>query len=180
MRKMLDISIRKPVGVANRLEEKADGGYKCPCCGRELAYQPGGAVRIVDGKADFEGTKPRYICEHCQQYYRETIRNSGLYEAYPLQDEPAQPGTAMTEAAYRPMELVPTGELGAMVLAADEDGHCKCPRCGAQMNLVEGGPVKIVDGRPDFSDTYDHFVCGHCESFFRKVAGTQYYQWCED
>jgi uncharacterized protein with PIN domain len=176
-----DASARKLVGRLDRAEGIAESAYKCPACGQELAYQPGEAVHIVAGKADLEGAEPRYVCQHCQRYYREIIRNSGLYVSYPCQAGPAVPDTAaLAIQVHSPAGLVPTGELGAMLLAADGEGHCRCPRCGAQMDIVAGGPVKIVDGRPDFSDTYDHFVCGHCGSFFRKVAGTQYYQWCED
>jgi rubredoxin len=162
------------------LEKNINGGYKCPCCGGKLEYHAGDAVRIVNGKVDFKCTWPRYICHHCQLYYREVIKDSGIYDSYQFDDREATAAGVqkLSDNSCR-RKLIPTGDLESMPLVADSRGHCECPRCGAQMDFIEGGPVKVVDGQPDFSDTYGHFVCPSCKSFFRKIAGTKYYQWCE-
>jgi hypothetical protein len=169
----------------HKLKKNKAGNYKCPKCGRALDYQAGGAVQIVDGRVDFEVTKPRYICYTCQISLKELVIGSGVYESTPLLDTAtaaiweSMQNAQGQDKARKKKELVPTGELESTKLEADASGHCACPRCGEQMDFIEGGPVKIVDGKPDFSDTFGHFVCSFCDSVFRKVAGTEYYQWCE-
>ncbi len=73
--------------------------------------------------------------------------------------------------------VIATGDIPPTQLKREADGKCPCPRCGDRMDFVEGGPVQIINGRPDFSNTMDHFVCPYCKSVFRKIVGTDYYQW---
>ena len=73
----------------------------------------------------------------------------------------------------------PTGELSPMELHRDANNQCTCPRCGELMNYVEGQPVRLVDGKPDMDNVKDHFHCPHCDSIFRRIASTYYFQWSE-
>ncbi|MBR4384267.1 MAG: hypothetical protein IKP64_12000, partial [Selenomonadaceae bacterium] len=76
-------------------------------------------------------------------------------------------------------KVIATGDIPPTILKREADGKCPCPRCGERMDFVEAGAVQIVNGKPDFSNTMDHFVCAGCNSVFRKIVGTDYFQWSE-
>ncbi len=188
----------------HRLSKDKDGRFRCPACNDPLRYHSGDAVRIENGKVNMECTKPRWICDHCHIFYREIVVASGCYESFKLEDEPEDPPKQM-DTAEEPVakkaiasaapaqppsssqslqdipgqHLVPVGELQSMKLVKDADGFCTCPRCKGEMYFIEGQPVRIVDGKPDMENVWGHFFCPHCGSIFRRVAGTEYYQWCE-
>ena len=139
----------------------------CPVCGRPLKHVSGGAVQIVNGQVDMESTKPRYECATCRTFYREML-DTGYYDVFPLPGKPA-----------KKKKVLRTGELPPMQLKKDADGHCTCPRCGEVMDFVEGGPVRVVDGKVDMDNVWDHFRCDHCSSVYRRIATTDYFQWSE-
>ena len=164
--------------------------YLCPKCGKKLTYVPGGAVAIVNGKVDMERTQPHYACEGCGVYYKELL-GSGYFEEYPLRGT-VQPNAAVpkgTQAAtvappapqpaQKPRPVRRTGDLEPVQLRREADGKCTCPRCGGRMDFVEGQPVRIVDGKPDMENVKDHFHCPDCDSVFRRIATTDYFQWSE-
>ena len=66
-----------------------------------------------------------------------------------------------------------------MILKPDENGKCECPRCGEMMDYVEGGAVRLVDGKPDMDDVLAHFCCESCGAVFRRIVNTDYYQFSE-
>ncbi len=142
--------------------------FLCPTCGHPLHYVAGGAVRIVDGQVDMENTKPKYECTSCQVFYREML-DTGYFYVFSL---------PMKKAAVT-KKVLHTGEIPPMQLKKDAAGHCTCPRCGETMDFVEGGPVRIVDGKPDMDNVWDHFHCEHCGSVYRRIASTDYFQWSE-
>lgn len=168
--------------------------FLCPKCNGELRYEPGGAVRIVNGKVDMDATLPKQVCDHCKVFYRELL-NSGYYDEFPLEEAaveaapkpaPRPAARPASKAAVKPApkpapkkRVIATGDIPPTQLKREADGKCPCPRCGDRMDFVEGGAVQIVNGRPDFSNTMDHFVCPYCKSVFRKIVGTDYYQWSD-
>lgn len=83
------------------------------------------------------------------------------------------------EAEADKRELKATGDLPPMELKKNENGRCECPRCGGSMKYIEGQPVRIVDGKPTFDDVLDHFSCPDCKSVFRRIVGTNYFQYSE-
>ena len=152
------------------LQKNSSGHYKCPVCDKELEFSDGGQVRIVDGKVDYENVKARYICRHCETFYRELL-NSGLYEVFNLEE---------LELPPEKKRVIGTGDLEPMQLKQDANGQCACPRCGANMKFLEPEAVKIVNGRADMRDTVARFACDACSSIYRRIATTDYYQWSED
>lgn len=143
--------------------------FLCPKCNRELVYQAGGAVSIVNGRVDMSTTKPRYECGHCGVYYQELL-NSGYYDEYPM-PKPVQ--------AKPVKRIIATGDIPPTQLRREADGKCECPRCGERMDFVEGQPVRIVNGKPDMENVMDHFRCPYCSSVYRRIATTDYFQWSE-
>ena len=154
--------------AVTKLRRNADKKFICPTCGQELRYAEGGAVSVVNGKVDMDAVLPRHICDHCGVFYRELL-NSGYYDVYDL------PKGEVKEKK----RVISTGDIPPTQLKREADGKCPCPRCGDRMNFVEAGPVQIVNGKPDFSNTMAHFVCPYCKSVFRKIVGTDYFQWSE-
>lgn len=154
------------------LKKNHEGDFLCPNCQRALVFSDGGAVRIVNGKVDYENVKPRYICHSCKSFYRELLM-SGMYEIFDL---PPEEVPAQTKPAAN---IKRTGDLAPMQLKKDAQGRCACPRCGADMRFVEAGAVKVVDGKVDMSDTVAHFECDACVSVYRRIATTDYFQWSE-
>lgn len=152
-----------------KLEMNAEKKLLCPTCGQELRYAAGGAVAIVNGRVDMDSTLPRHICDHCGVFYRELL-HSGFYNVFDL------PAEERKEPEHR---KIATGDIPPTQLKREADGKCPCPRCGERMDFIEAGAVQIVDGKPDFSNTIDHFACPYCKSVFRKIAGTDFYQWYE-
>ena len=143
---------------------KKDNAFVCPECGGSLKYEESGPITIVNGKADMDAALPKYICEKCQVFYRELL-NSGYYDSFPL-PKPKK-------------KLLRTGDIPPMELKRESDGKATCPRCGERMDFVEGQPVRIVNGKPDMENVMDHFECNECNSVFRRIASTNYFQWSE-
>ena len=171
--------------TVTQLKLSANKKLICPRCNGELRFAEGGAVRIVNGKVDMNATLPRHICDHCGVFYRELL-GSGYYDVFDLPKEERQTPKApskpkITVAAKTPVQkrVISTGDIPPTILKREADGKCPCPRCGDRMNFIEAGPVQIVNGKPDFSNTMDHFVCPYCRSVFRKIVGTDYFQWSE-
>ena len=171
--------------TVTQLKLNANKKLVCPKCNGELRFAEGGAVRIVNGKVDMDATLPRQICDHCGVFYRELL-GSGYYDEFELPKEdrqvpkaPSPNPVAQSSKIARLKRIVATGDIPPTILKREADGKCPCPRCGDRMNFVEDGPVQIVNGKPDFSNTIDHFVCPYCKSVFRKIVGTDYFQWSE-
>lgn len=139
----------------------------CPKCNGKLRKVEGTSIQIVNGKVDMDATRPRYICDDCGVFYKELL-NSGYYNVYDLPENERQK-----------KRVVSTGDIPPQILKREADGKCPCPRCGDRMEFIEAGPVQIVDGKPDFSNTMDHFKCPYCKSVFRKIVGTDFFQWSE-
>lgn len=146
---------------------KKGAGYFCPTCGRMLHYVPGGVVEITDGKVNMEAVLPKYECSKCGVYYRELL-GSGFFEDFPLEKK-----------QEKPKKIRNTGDIPPMILKREADGKCPCPRCGERMDYIEGQPVHLVDGKPDMENVVAHFNCPACHSVFRRIAGTDYFQWSE-
>ena len=167
--------------TVTKLQLSANKKLVCPKCGDELRFVEGGAVRIVNGKVDMDATLPKHVCDHCKVLYRELL-HSGYYDEFPLKETEAPktpPAPRVKPAAPKKKRVINTGDIPPTQLKRGADGKCPCPRCGERMDFVEAGPVQIVNGKPDFSNTMDHFVCPYCKSVFRKIVGTDYFQWSD-
>ncbi len=152
--------------TVTKLQRNGNKRFLCPKCGDELGLIEGGAVSVVDGKADMSAILPKHTCETCGVYYQELL-NSGYYDEFPLQKP------------TKPKKLLRTGDIPPMELKREADGKCTCPRCGERMDFVEGQPVRIVNGKPDMENVKDHFRCRYCNSVYRRIATTDYFQWSE-
>jgi len=152
-----------------QLQVNAEKKFICPTCGQVLRKVEGGALTIVNGKVDMNATLPRHICDRCGVFYRELLK-SGYYDVFDLPEN---------ERQQKPKRVIATGDIPPTILKRESDGKCPCPRCGERMDFVEAGPVQIVNGKPDFSNTMDHFNCPYCKSVFRKIVGTDYFQWSD-
>ena len=150
------------------LEKNKKNHFICPKCRRDLHFVSGGAVRIVAGRADMSAVLPKYECHHCGIYFQEVL-GSGLFSEHDL-PKAAKPAAKKIRS---------TGDLPPTELHRDVNNHCVCPRCGELMDYIEGQPVRLVDGKPDMDNVKDHFHCSHCESMFRRIANTHYFQWSE-
>ncbi len=142
-----------------KLESNAKGKI-CPKCKNELRRVEGSGIKIVDGKVDMEATLPRFICDECGIFYRE-LANSGYYNFFDLPENERQ----------QKKRVISTADIPPQQLKRESDGKAPCPRCGERMD--------IVNGKPDFSNTMDHFKCPYCKSVFRKIVGTDFFQWSE-
>ncbi len=155
--------------TVTKLQLDAQKNFVCPKCGRPLKYVSGGAVQIVNGRVNMSTTLPRYECHSCGEYYQELL-NSGFYDVFPLpKPKPAKPKK----------KILATGDIPPTKLKREADGKCECPRCGERMDFVEGGAVQIINGVPDFDNVMDHFHCPYCNSTYRRIASTEYFQWSE-
>lgn len=154
-----------------QLTKNKKNKFVCPKCQRELYFVEGGSVCIVNGRADMNAVLPKYECEHCKLYYQELL-GSGYYEEYDLPSDHVY-------RSKRQKKLIRTGDLQPMELKRDANNQCVCPRCGEYMDYVEGRPVQIVNGKPDMENVKDHFHCDNCDSMFRRIATTDYFQWSE-
>lgn len=154
---------------------KLEQVYICPHCGGVLRYRSGGAVSVAGGQVDMSTTLPKYVCDKCNVYFQELLR-SGFFDEFELPQEWRQ----QPEQPKQPeRKLRRTGDIEPMELHKDANGQCVCPRCGEMMDFVEGQPVRIVDGKPDMENVKDHFHCPHCDSVYRRIATTDYFQWSE-
>ena len=154
--------------AVTKLQVNANKKYACPTCGSELGYVEGGAVSIVNGRVDMSSTLPKYTCEKCGVYYQELL-NSGYYDVFTLPPDMIKPKRT----------VLPTGDLKPAKLKRDADGKCTCPRCGDRMDFVESQPVCVVNGRAELEKVREHFHCPYCDSIFRRIANTDYFQWSE-
>lgn len=152
-----------------QLQKDETNNYICPKCGRPLRFVDGTAVQIVGGRADMASILPKYECVFCGVYFQELL-GSGFYDEHDL------PKVALPKNREK---WVNTGDLKPMELKRDAANQCVCPRCGEKMDYVEGRPVQLVDGRADMENVKDHFHCANCESYFRRIATTNYFQWSE-
>ena len=153
-----------------KLQSDANKRLLCSKCGQPLRKVEGGAISVKNGRVDLDATVPRQICDTCGVFYRELL-HSGYYHVYDLPENERQ--------QKKSAKVIATGDIPPTILKRESDGKCPCPRCGERMDFVEGGAVQIVNGRPDFSNTMDHFVCAGFNSVFRKIVGTDYFQWSE-
>lgn len=144
--------------------------YICPKCQRILHFVEGQAVQIVDGRADMTASLPKYECSHCGVYFRE-LAGSGFFGEH---DMPGKAAKMLKTKRFKN-----TGDLVPMKLKKDANNQCKCPRCGEMMDFVEAEAVHIVDGHADLENVKAHFYCPHCNSTFRRIAATNYFQWSE-
>lgn len=149
-----------------QLTKDDNNQFICPKCKGKLRMVDGKAVQIVNGRADMSSILPKYECDHCGIYFQELL-GSGFYNEHDL----PQKKTAK--------KMVKTGDLQPMVLKRDRNNQCVCPRCGEMMDFVEGQTVRLVDGVPDMENVKDHFHCKHCNSTFRRLVDTNYFQWSE-
>lgn len=161
-----------------------NGTRFCPRCHLPLRVVEGRPLEIRDGKVDLENTKTKYECDSCGVFYREVL-SSGYYLPYPQQEEDrvasvsSAPSAPLVEESAAENTVLSTRDIEPVQLKRDENGYCACPRCRAGMEYVEGGAVRLVDGKPYMDDIWDHFVCKNCNSVFRRIAGTDYFQWSE-
>ena len=189
----------KPLSTSPiELPRTPTGEERCPVCKKPFRFVEGGAVRVVGGKADMENTKAKYECDTCGVFYREVL-TSGFYLPYPQEEEDRLPpasakdgqaakqGPRASAKKHKEKEtekpkpkIKATGDLAPMILKKDENGQCVCPRCGEKMNYVEGQAVRLVDGKPDMENVWDHFRCESCDSVFRRIVNTDYFQYTEN
>ncbi len=156
------------------LPKEPKGNETCPVCGKRFRFVEGGAVRVVNGEVDLENVKPKYECDTCGVFYREVL-TSGFYLPYPQQDE----DKLKPQEEPEPSKVLSTGDLAPMMLKRDANNQCQCPRCGAMMDYVEGQAVRLVDGKPDMENVWDHFHCESCHSVFRRIVNTDFFQFSE-
>ena len=188
--------------AVTKLEVVWEKRYLCPKCGKKLHYVEGDAVSVVNGRVDMNSTLPRYVCTSCGVYYRELL-GSGYFEEYDLKEEVRAKAAASMKAARERWAAIgasmketpaaapapqpqqeqrhvkPRGDIQPMQLKREADGKCPCPRCGTRMDFIEGQPVRIVDGKPDMENVMDHFHCPYCDSVFRRIATTDFFQYSE-
>ena len=166
---------KKPPGKGPiALPKEPTGNETCPVCGNHFRFVEGGAVRVVDGKLDMENIKPKYECDTCGVFYREVL-TSGFYLPYPQQEEDKPPAK---KKRAKP-KVLSTGDLTPMMLKRDKNGQCRCPRCGEMMDYIEGGAVHLEDGKAVMEDVWDRFHCKSCNSVFRRIVNTDYFQFAE-
>ena len=152
------------------LPKEPTGDETCPVCGKKFRFVEGGAVRVVDGKLDMENIKPKYECDTCGVYYREVL-SSGFYLPYPQQDEdriaappPGEAPVAPQEEQKEETEAAASGR-GPIALPKEPKGNETCPVCGKRFRFVEGGAVRVVDGKLDMENIKGKYECDTCGIF---------------
>lgn len=143
----------------------ANGTCKCPRCNAILTFVESQPVTIVDGKLNMDDTVAHYRCQFCDSIYRRIV-NTDYYQWYEWMRPDKDKESGVRD--IQPSRLTP-----------EENGERKCPRCRKALTFIEGQPVRIVDGKLNMEDTEGHYGCDACKSVFRKIANTDYYQWCE-
>ena len=53
-----------------KLKADANGQCVCPRCGELMRLVDGEAVKIVDGRPDFENVKAHFVCDYCHSVFR--------------------------------------------------------------------------------------------------------------
>lgn len=153
-----------------KLKKRDDGSFSCPACGNQLRFKDGEAVAVVDGHLDMDNYKPRYICDACKVYYR-AVLTTEYYDVFPL-DEDAQPSSE-PEAAPEPVEK-PPGQ-GPIALPKEPTGNESCPVCGHKFRFVDGGAVRVVDGKLDMENIKPKYECDTCGVYYREVLSSGFY-----
>ncbi len=166
--------------TVSKLKKINDGIFVCPECNGELICLPGGQVRVVNGRVDYDNVKPKYVCQKCGQFYRELL-NTGYFDVFAASEEDLSCAKKQVDANKKKSGRIikKIGDLAPVQLKRDADNQVKCPRCGANMQYLEPETAKIVNGRADFSDTVARYHCDECDSLYRQIASTDYYQWSE-
>lgn len=153
----------------SKLERRPDGECACPVCGEALEYVEGGSVSFVDGKLDMEAAKPKYECSKCSVYYREVL-NTGYFDVFPLKKKKKKPAAESAEE-----KNVSPCSQDPVELKKDPDGTSVCPNCQRPLRFVEGGAVRVVDGKVDMDNIKPKFECDNCQVFYREVLNSGYY-----
>jgi len=60
-------------------------------------------------------------------------------------------------------------------LNVDRQGIPRCPQCDQPLQLIEGEPIKIVEGKVYFENTEAHYACETCQLLYRRILSTEYY-----
>ena len=167
--------------TVSKLKKRKDGICICPECNGDLVYLPGGQIRVVDGKVDYDNIKPKYVCTQCGKFYRELL-HTGYFDVFKATEEDislAKKQNGDNNKKNQRKNIKKTGDIAPVQLKRDANNQAECPRCGAKMKYLEPEAAKIVNGRADFSDTVARFRCDECDSLYRQIASTDYYQWSE-
>lgn len=64
-----------------------------------------------------------------------------------------------------------------MKITTNGQGVCACPKCGTGMCFVEREPVKVTNGKLVMEESEAHYLCKACNSIYRQIVSTDYYQW---
>lgn len=70
----------------SKLNKRKDGIFICPECNGDLVYLPGGQIRIVAGKVDYDNIKPKLVCTKCGEFYRE-LMYTGYFDVFKATEE---------------------------------------------------------------------------------------------
>ena len=60
-------------------------------------------------------------------------------------------------------------------LDKNSKGRFVCPKCNGELRKVEGGGVKIVDGKVDMEATQPRHICDECGTFYKELLHSGYY-----
>jgi len=58
----------------------------------------------------------------------------------------------------------------------NKEGFCECPQCGGKLTFIEYVPMTIIDGKINREDQDPHYECGCCNTVYRRIVSTDYYQ----
>ena len=72
--------------TVSKLEKRKDDICICPECNGDLVYLPGGQIRVVDGKVDYDNIKPKLVCTKCGKFYRELL-HTGYFDVFKATEE---------------------------------------------------------------------------------------------
>lgn len=70
--------------------------------------------------------------------------------------------------------------MALFCLVKNEKNKFICPHCGRQLYCLEGGTVKIIDGKADMSAVLPKYVCEHCGLYYQELLGSGFYDECND
>lgn len=60
-------------------------------------------------------------------------------------------------------------------LEKKNDGSFACPVCQGSLIRLEGGQVRVVNGKVDYDNIMPKYVCLKCSKFYRELLHTGYY-----
>lgn len=167
--------------TVSKLKKRNSSICVCPECNSDLVCLPGGQIRVVAGKVDYDNIKPKFVCTKCGKFYRELL-NTAYFDVFKATEEDislAKKQNDDNNKGNQRKQVKKTGDIAPARLNRDVNNQAECPRCGAKMKYLEPEAAKIVNGRADFSDTVARFRCDECDSLYRQIASTDYYQWSE-